>query len=325
MINNISLFAGIGMNSPSLLQGEKEEKKAEGNSYFYGNLASNRFMDPIEARKKEAQKQAFQIVENAWQADRKIDEDLRERRNRIADLMKECEEATRGIEELSQMQEQVKKDYGISEDSQEHKDLQLLLRQRKMFKDPSSRNTMSNDSLTAEEMEYVAKLKAAGLTDYQEKQLELEDAKGYYEQTITENKKIMREETAVIRGIRLERLKNDPMVKAVGESEKILEEAAQQIIGLLTEESQAHMEEISKEKKEEAEKLEEKQEELERLIRERKQEDEELEELLEIIAPMEMPESGISEEEIRQQLDRIVSRLKLVEEDIKGTIVDENL
>lgn len=325
MVKNISFFSGIGTNSPSFLQGEKEGKKAEGNTIFYGNLTTNRFVDPIEARKKEAQKRAFQVVGNAWAADRKIDEDMRERRARVADLMKESSEAAKGIRELTEMQERVKAEYGISEDSREHKDLELLLRERNMFGDPELKNPMSADSLTKEELEYVAKLKAAGLTDYQEKQLELEDAKGFYKKTIKDNKKAIREETAVIRGIRLERLKQDPMVKAAKEAEKIMEESAREIIGMLTEDSREHMDKISEEKKEQAKELEEKQEELEQLLEERKEEEKQLEELLEEIPLEEMLEVGQIRDEIRQQLDKIATQLKLVKEDIKGAIVDENL
>ena len=88
MIKNISLFSGIGTNSPSFLPREKEGKKTEGNTIFYGNLTTNRLVDPIEARKKEAQKRAFQVVGNAWAADRKIDEDMQERRKRF--LWRKC-------------------------------------------------------------------------------------------------------------------------------------------------------------------------------------------------------------------------------------------
>lgn len=323
MIKNISVFT-MDKSLAGFERVGQEKDKTERSSVFGGNLKQNSLIDPVEERKREARQQAFQVVENAWKADREIDEDLKERRLKIADLMKECEEATKGIRELSEMQERVKAEYGISEDSQEHHDLQLLLREQKMFKDPGSQNAMSADSLTAEEMKYVAKLKAEGLTDYQTKQLELEEAKDYYENTIKENKKRIREETAVIRGIRQERLKHEPMVKASKEAEEILEESARQIIDLLTEKAQEHRKEVSEEKKEEAEKLEEKQEELERLLKERKQEDEELEELLEKALPLETPETGRLEEELRQELDRIVSRLKLVEEDIKGAVVDEN-
>lgn len=324
---NITLFAGSQENRITADNPEtkKKQEQLEKGSVFSGDLNENLFMDKIEARKKAAQKRALQVVSDAWEGDRKIDEDLQERRDLINRLQEENRKAQAGVNEINQMQEAVKQQYGIADDSQEQKDLELLLREQEMFKDPSLKNPMSSsEGLTKEELEYVAGLKARGLTDYQQKQLELEASKGYFQKDINENLKIIREETRIIRGIKLERLKSDPMVKAQKEADSILNAASREIIGMLVEESKEHMDEVSEEKEEQAEKLEEKQEQMEELIEARKEKNEEMEELLEELPVEEMVSIDQLKDEIKQQVEKIASEMKLVVEDIKGAVVDEN-
>lgn len=91
------------------------------------------------------------------------------------------------------------------------------------------------------------------------------------------------------------------------------------------EEAKDTIDDKNKEEQEKAEKLEEKQEQQEAFIEKQKEKREETEELLENVPMEEMLHRGQLKDEIKQEIKKIVSEMKLVAEDIKGAIVDKNI
>ena len=132
-------------------------------------------------------------------------------------------------------------------------------------------------------------------------------------------------ENAIIRGVKLERLKSAPMVKAQNEADAILDAASKEVIGMIMEEAKDTMDEKSKEEQEKAEKLEERREEQEAFIEKQKEKRKETEELLENMPMEELVHMGQLKDEIKQEIKNIVSEMKLVAEDIKGALVDESV
>ena len=96
------------------------------------------FANKILEKKKEAQKKVMRVVGDAWESDRQIDEDLQKRRDLISTLHQENQQAQTRINEINQRQEALKEEYGITEDSQEQKDLELLRREKQMLTNPES-------------------------------------------------------------------------------------------------------------------------------------------------------------------------------------------
>lgn len=125
-------------------------------------------------------------------------------------------------------------------------------------------------------------------------------------------------ENMAIRDTRLERLKKSPMLEASKEADAILEAANDEILGMLIQESREHIDQEMEEKKEQAEKIEEKKEAEEALAEKRDEREEELEELTEAIQ-----DSGTSE--ARREIEDMMEKLKLIEEDLKGAAVDTKL
>ena len=142
---------------------------------------------------------------------------------------------------------------------------------------------------------------------------------------IDKNKEEMLVENAIIRGVKLERLKSAPMVKAQNEADAILDAASKEVIGMIMEEAKDTMDEKSKEEQEKAEKLEERREEQEAFIEKQKEKRKETEELLENMPMEELVHMGQLKDEIKQEIKNIVSEMKLVAEDIKGALVDESV
>ena len=315
--NNQTIFFGETIKQQNQVR-EDQHKKEERTDFFAGNLNQDLFENKLLQKKKEAQEKAMKVVGDAFEADKQIDNDLQERRDKIAALGQENQKLQEQINEISERQDALMEQYGITADSQEQKDLELLRKKDKWMRG-------EGEALTKEEFEYISKLESEGLTDYQRQQREWDAEKKHFQKDIDKNKEEILIENAVIRGTKLERLKSAPMAKAQKEAEAILDASSKEIINMIMEEAKDTIEEKSEEEQEKAEKLEEKQEDQEAFIEKQKEKREETEELLENMPMEEMLHMGQLKDEIKQEIKNIVSEMKLVAEDIKGAIVDQNI
>lgn len=317
-VHNTTIFMGDTGRSERHGNLPSDEKKS-GNTIFAGGL--NKTFDPIAQKKKEARQQAMKIISDTWAGDKKIDSDLEERRNKISGLRKEIGQAKSAVNDIESEREKLRESCGVEADSQEEKDLKLL------EKEIDAKIPGSNVSVSGEEAERIAQLKAAGLTEYQKRSLGMKEETVYYKNQIYEKEKEIETENAVIRGTRLERLKSDPMVKAQAQAEDIMEAASQEIIGMLAEEAKEHIDEEMEEKKEAAKEKAEEEKELEEKLEKIKEKKEEREELTENIleAAGEMAQMDDVQSEVQQEIKDLVSRMKLLTEDIKGAAVDKTL
>ena len=297
---------------------ERQHKKEERTDFFAGNLNQDLFENKLLQKKKEAQEKAMKVVGDAFAGDMEIDNDILERRDKIAALEQENQKLQNQINDISKQQNELMEQYGIAADSQEQKDLELLRKKDKWL-------TGKGEELTKEEFEKVSRLESEGLTEYQKRQREWDAEKKQFQNDLDKNKEEILIENAIIRGTKLERLKHAPMVKAQKEAEAIMDAASKEIIGMIMEEAKDTIDEESKEEQEKAEKLEEIQEEKESFIEKQKEKREKTEELLENIPMEELVHMGQLKDEIKQEIKHIVSEMKLVAEDIKGAMVDESV
>lgn len=144
-----------------------------------------------------------------------------------------------------------------------------------------------------------------------------------YHQTIADAKKIMEEERRIISAIEVERLKSDPMVGASEQAEEILNSAEEEIAGMVMDVAVEHMQEKAEEAKEKQEAEEEKAE-LEEAKRKEREERRKEAELPEV--PMqELLNLEQARGEMKQEVDTMLIEMKLLAEDIKGGMVDEEL
>ncbi|MGN0307817.1 MAG: hypothetical protein ACI4DN_06345, partial [Lachnospiraceae bacterium] len=321
---NVTIFAGIesGNSTANKAEGKRgkiaEDKQLKKDSIFAGSLNGELFSDKILEKKKEAQKKAMQVVGDAWTGDQNIDDDLQKRRDLLNKLGKDNAAALREIREISRQQEALKEEYGISDDSKEQQDLELIRRYNRMLSNEMRGKLSGGDSLTKGELDYVMKLKAEGLTDYQTKQLQLDEAKSIYQSSVDKNNQTIIEENAVIRGIRLERLKSDPMVSAKHEAKAIREAAADEIVGMVVEQAKEYLDEKKEEADKKGERQEEKQEQLEEFIEAQKEKRKETDEVFEDMPVEEMLDLAQVKNDIKQEVEKIVDKMALVAEDIKG-------
>ncbi len=145
-----------------------------------------------------------------------------------------------------------------------------------------------------------------------------EEAIQEYKKQCDEIKSEIKSIVITIEASKVERLKASPMQKAQEAAEKVLETASEEVINMLMQEAKENIEEDMEEKEQQAEKLaEEKQEEEERLAKteEKKEEAEALAEQI----------KNSSTNEVQKEIEDMLNKLKLLEEDLKGAAVDEIL
>ena len=317
-INNTSVF--VGNDSLRADNVEQKNSKAGDRKSIDGRMFSAK-QDPIAAKREEAKKKAMQIVGNAFANELKIDDDLNERRERIKSLQKDIGEANRAVKDLEDGRAALKDVYGITEDSQEEKDLKLLEKQIR-YKMPGSDVHFEKGDL-----ERISELKKNGLSEYQQRSLEMLEQETPYIQSVNENKKEIMTENQIITATELERLKTHPMLDAKEQAEAVMEAARKEIIGMMVDEAKDHIDEEAKEQKEKAEAEKEKEEELQARIdaaKEKRKESEKVtEDILEGASEVASVQKDVSS--AQQEVKDMMSKMKLIEDDIKGAAVDEAL
>lgn len=142
---------------------------------------------------------------------------------------------------------------------------------------------------------------------------------------LDENESSTREENAVIKGIKRERLKKNPMVKAQKQAEEVLQDARNEIVGMGWEEGKEHIDEESEEREEKAEKIEEERKKQEEFIEGQKEKREEEELWIEGLRPDVLTSLMDIDSDVQKEVREMLQKMKLLEEDLKGAAVDESL
>lgn len=342
MSMSLTVFVGGNINPENALGMENDKvnnTKRNSGTFFAGN--SNLDMDPIAEKRKEAQKKAWNVVSSAWDSDKSIDETVQKSRDKYQQMKAIQDEAAGELNRIDNEMNSLKEEYNVASDSQEQKDLDLIIKYREMMKNPNA------ERLTDEEMEQYGRIDKNNLTEYQSRALELYEQREKPEKDMEEAKKEMIKANKEITAIGIERLKSHTMVDANKDAEAILKAASDEIIGMVVEEGKEHADEKIDEVKEEAEKKAEEKKEKEEELQEIKEEKAIQEALIEGTKEaierakaveregnnndMDMSEmvdlavKDISQAggEVSQSLDEIKNSMALLEADLKGIKVDE--
>lgn len=362
--------------------GVDDRQQQNRKTIFMGDL--NVKKDPITQRKLYARQKAFKMIGDAWDGDRKIDQNIQEIRDKLAQLGQEYGENLDNIAQGEARKEALRQQYGVAADSQEQKDLELLEKkadamrhpdevflteeERARLKEIEGRRPETKEDLellqrkadaeeqgieeawTEEEEARLKEMEGIPLTEYQKRCLEIDQ----YQQIYERRNDVIEDQISAyhgsIRAIKLERLKFHEMADAQKKAEGVMEAASKEVIGMLTEEAKDHVDEEMEEKKEEAEEKAEEEAKQEEKIEERKEDKVELEnrideaqvkneerEELRREAEERSREDAVLLDDILEngrgstgslsnvQLDvkNMLHKMKLLEEDLKGSIIDE--
>ena len=309
--SNITIFTG---DTQSRSQAERagadrntQDSKGKSATFYAGNLlAEFPLQDRLQQRRAQAQERAMKIVSDTWDGDRMIDGQIQESRDRLRELRSTYKDAQDSLRALEAKSNEWAAHYEVDPDSQEQ----------------ASQQPWTGVQLTREEEAELAAIRDKGITEYQKVQLEVNEETLIHQKTAFFTGRNIEKENAVIRGIRLERLKKDPMVKAQKEADQVMEAARDEAIGMIVEEAKEHIDQEQEKKEEEAEAIEEKKEEQEEVLEKRREDEEEL---MKDMPLEEMSDLKNAQTEIQQEIQNLVSKMNLVAEDIKGAKVDTNI
>lgn len=145
------------------------------------------------------------------------------------------------------------------------------------------------------------------------------------EQKLAQNQGVIQGENASIRGTRLERLKYHHMADAQKQADEIMDAAEQEILGIAWQEGVDHVDQEAEKREEQAEEIKEEREEKKELLEKQKEKREEEEAWIEELSPKEFSNLTKSAEDVQKEVQDMLRKMNLLDEDIKGAAVDESL
>lgn len=160
--------------------------------------------------------------------------------------------------------------------------------------------------------------------DYELEKADLREEMNVRDKELNDNENQIMQENGTISATRRERLKYHTMVDAQEQAEEILDAARDEIVGMIVEDGKDHIDEETEKREEQAEQIKEEKEEREEFIEEQKEHRKEEEELLEEMPTEEMISLDRIQSDVKQEVQNILDKMKLIEEDVKGAVVDKN-
>lgn len=300
-------------------------------------------LDPIAEKRKKAQEKAMKVLEDAWAQDRAVAESIAKREDHYAKLRDELKEINDQIGRLDDKEADLMKEYDIDPESQEQKDLELLEKKQDIDK-----GLISESTLTEEEAARLGELEQEPRSEYQNRALAVHDEKGVFQLNRQDVEKQMKDDVADISAIKIEALKHSPMTDAQKEMKEIYKQASDEIVGMIRQEGVEHLDELQKENEEKGEKTEEEQKEQEEELAETK-EQRAIEEAMitgseeavkkaeaihrqneantdiEMDPVMDYDKLTAASGDVSKSLNEIKASMNLLEADLKGIQVDEEV
>lgn len=264
--------------------GKKNEQVRNG-SVFGGGLKEQ--LDPVAAKKEQAKKRAMKIWKDAVGAQQKIDLDLEERADHADKLHQTMEELQGQIKYVSEQQEALKEQYGVTGDGPKPAEYVSRYMELEQAKGEYQKQMADANKEYLEENGIIQGIKKGRLKSHA-----MADAQKEKDELMIEASK----EAA------------HGMMNEV--REKIDEEQAEQ-----------------KEKAEEKAEKKEAEEELREAIREKAEgrKEDEKEPALETVEAEGFIRLDSVKEEVKNEVQKMVNEMNLLVEDLKGAAVDENL
>lgn len=317
-------------------RGEKSGEQR--NAVFAGEMLGG---DTIMDKLLQAREKAWKVVSDAWGVEQETDETIAEIESHKQEMLEQLDEANGHLRENRAAEEALRIEYEVDVESQEYQDLQLLK------KEQDFRNGVSMERPTLEEQKRLAEIKQEPLTEYQTRALELNEHAAKFKRDIQTAKDWMKVDDENIQSIQLEKLKSHAMVDATNEADVIMETASKEAVGEMLAEGKEHIDEKLEEAKEKAEENAKKQEEKEEIREEIKLEKAIKQAMIEGTAEavkeakaearrreasdvdtpemLEMTQMQAGAGQVSQSLAELKANMKVLEADLKGIKVDEEI
>ena len=312
---------GIQMSGTTAGRNKTQDTKTR-STVFAGDLMLGQG-NQIEQKKQTARRQAMKLITDAWGRDELASQSIKDMEQQKADYVEQMQEAKEHEKTFEKSKKELQEQYGVADDSQEQKDLELL------EKFQNYKNGSHDESFTKEDVDRLKELQNLPRTEYQEKALRLNQIAGSMKVTASNaNDKL----TDTIAKAKTDQAKSQDMLKAGSAADDILEASNKEIMGLLIQDGKEHIDKEQEEAQKKAEEQKEKRDEQQERIDEAKQERKEQEELIKGQAEADSAEQDLSlqrkttnnVEAAQQNIRNILEDNNLLAEDLKGIKIDFN-
>ena len=282
--------------------------------------------EQIEKKRKLAQKQAMKLVKDAFSGDQATKQNIEDLKAQKAEKVAEYQEKMQQIGNISAEKDKLRETYGISKDSQEQKDLELLEKYQ------NNKLGFFSDDFSKEEIDRLKELANEPRTEYQKQLLSLNGKKA----ALQSDADLMQQQIMVLTqnqsDAKVDQLKSQDMLKAGDAAEEIQKAASDEIVGMVIADAKEKLDKELEEKKEEAEKKAEEKEEQDERIEKAKEERKEDREMIEgdldaekLQADASFQKQSVTQsEETTQRINQIMKKNHLINEDLKGIEIDVN-
>ena len=237
-------------------------------------------------------------------------------RDRIAEKKAEAQEkAMKFVREA--FQGDLKVDEGIEESRQHIEELKK--------EHTELRDGLENINRRQETLDAARENGEIGEEAYQEELEVLHQERGVQMQKLGRCEGEIQGENASIRGTRLERLKHSPMVEAWDDADNVMAAVNDEIVGMAMQEGMDHVDEEAEKREEQAEEIKEEKKEKEELLEKQKEKREEEETWIEELSPEEFSDLTKSSDDVQKEIQDMLRKMNLLDEDLKGAAVDESM
>lgn len=321
-INGISVN---GMVNNSHVTAGKYDK--DSNSIYAGDLtgvpgaAAN-----VEDKRAMARKQARALIKDAWDKDREVARGMDELEKAKREKLEEIQSYRQYKDKVEHEMNSYMEESGVDKESAEHKDL-LLLEKYQDYK-----KGIPVDDFSKEEIQRLKELQDMPRTEYQNKMLELNGARGNMDNAIYDAEQEYKLLASQYAASRINLPKTETMDKVQDAADSIMDAADRDAVAEYVKEGVSEIEKDMEEVKEEADKIKEKKEEEKERIDEAKERREEQEEILDgatkkeqLGARLQATNDNYSNVmEAQDKIQRILKRSNMDIEELKGIEIDFN-
>ncbi|BBF45444.1 hypothetical protein lbkm_4211 [Lachnospiraceae bacterium KM106-2] len=252
-----------------------------------------------------AHKKSLKTVLDVYKGDNKDDTTIKDCTEENEKLATDNATSQKEIEALTSEQEKAREQYGITPDSKEEKDLELLKKQEYL------KRSGRTELLTDDEKERLGNMDK--LTDYQKDSLFRYNATLDYQDKIAANSSQIADNKGTIEGIEKARLRTHNMVDAKKEAEAINQSASQEMINSLVQDAKDKTDTEMEEEKKAAEEQNEKEEQ----TKENSSTDQVTEETSQFV------DADLKSEKLQAAAQKLIDKKELLSEDVKGLEIDE--
>lgn len=270
----------------------------------------------IEEKREGARQKARKLVSDQFTKDQETSADLDKMRTEKKAALELGDEAKEHLKEIKTMQQKLMDAAGITEDSDEYKDLMALETQM----DVRKYYTLSLDERKAVD-ERVANM--GPLTDTQQRLLALNTVEDEMNKVITDSENNSVALTQSLTSSKINLLKSSPMSDVQKQAAEIMDAASQDIMAMIMQKAKEHLDELQKEQQEKVEEKKEKEEEEEKAEEVKEEQEADKEEAAEPVPEELIGELAKNNETIQKELQKIADKNALLAEDLKGIDVDK--